>query len=312
MFLMLRIAAIRHPDKPANRNNEPTWSLSRNSMVPLRARITTYSAVLSVVRLLNRQSASSQPNSRRNRTTESVAARNPPDHESIPELDWESYSEDEAFDMTANFRNHYLTLGLSVTAKLSDIRSTYLSLVARLERDFARIPTSDRHPAQPTEKRPTRQRMHSAVEIPRVDKDERTNAHHKTESKTARCQSHIVQQTAEAIVRRNTLDDAYSILAHPVRRKAYDSKHLHELQQYEKCRISQSRPSARAVALADAAKWRALLQKGCKSTLDAKMMGDLGWAAWSLEMYGEHEKAASATSMMSGEVVAGFVDLMEV
>ncbi|KAF2770310.1 hypothetical protein EJ03DRAFT_350637 [Teratosphaeria nubilosa] len=312
MTLVLRPAAIRHPDKPANRINEPTWSLSRNSTPPLRARITTYSDAQSVVRFLDRQSASSETNSRRNRPADSVAARSPPDHESIPELDWESCSEDEALDMTADFRNHYLTLGLSVTAKLADIRSTYLGLMARLEKDFARITTSDRQPAPVIGKRPTWQRMDSAVEIPSIEQDEHTNVHHETEPETVRCQSKMIQQTAETIVRRNTLDDAYSILAHPVRRKAYDLKHLHELQQYEKSRISQSRPSARAVALADAAKWRALLQKGCKSTLDAKMMGDLGWAAWSLEMYGEHEKAASATSMMSGEVVAGFVDLMEV
>ena len=118
--------------------------------------------------------------------------------------------------------------------------------------------------------------------------------------------------TPSLIVARNALADAYAILMHPIKKKCWDSTHLIALQRYEGARIAAETKGSRArrnEGLDRAIEWR-------KSLLHGHEKG----TEWDESKYGrvpslggtsEVARDLVAGSGMSGDVVAGWADEME-
>ena len=118
--------------------------------------------------------------------------------------------------------------------------------------------------------------------------------------------------TSQVIVQRNALSDAYYILSHPVKKKAYDLEHNHGLCEYEHKRINKHIRGGtdQDAARTEVKKWR--------TSLEIPSFCERSWAAErfnraqaALDTYSAQEKSATAVSRMCGEVIADFVDGME-
>ncbi|KAK5126631.1 hypothetical protein LTR85_009565 [Meristemomyces frigidus] len=117
--------------------------------------------------------------------------------------------------------------------------------------------------------------------------------------------------TPQAIIHRNELDDAYHILAHPLKKKVCDNQHWRKLQPYESRRIAERvvGHQSQQTAIRQARKWRASMDHGHES--DTKFWEVRFNRVRDLADYSGSGKCTIASSMASGEVVAAFVDTMD-
>jgi hypothetical protein len=250
----------------------------------------------------------------------------------VPDL----ISDDDSDMADEPFSNHYATLGLPVSARLVDIRKAYREHIQRLDdqerlRQAAEVDSHHPRPASKAEswhaghrKQPSSLSYSSQAETlfvleehqqPDVQADQdhdHQDADHDNDEYDA---LHWQPSSSEEIIARNSLDDAYSILAHAVKRKAYDRKYWYRLQYYEGYHINQMpTDESRAKRVTAAKKWRTLAVKGPRPGVqeDVNTVAFLGWTARHLNEYNEVEKSVVApASRIAGEAVADFVDGME-
>ncbi|KAK4547069.1 hypothetical protein LTR36_001290 [Oleoguttula mirabilis] len=115
----------------------------------------------------------------------------------------------------------------------------------------------------------------------------------------------------QIIARRNEVDDAYYILGHPLKKKVYDRKHWRKLQPYEGKRIADRVVgyASQQTAIREAKKWRASLDHGHEE--GTKFCEERFNRVRDMDNYSDRDKGIIASSMASGEVVAAFVDNMD-
>lgn len=216
--------------------------------------------------------------------------------------------------MAAVFANHYQVLDLPVFASRHQVRRAYQQGLRDLDNIW---PNAARSQAALTERVPVISASDSLRVFfpPEVIKAWHSNEIMITRPKTTLRASPEAPSdrliTSRAIAHRNRLDDAYNILSHPVKRKAYDIQYWRKLQTYERERIK-ARVVGRAsqeAAVYQAKMWRASLDQGhevgtefCEERYNrVRDMGE----------HSKCHKCTIASSMVSGEVVAGFADTMD-
>ncbi|KAK5136241.1 hypothetical protein LTR08_003848 [Meristemomyces frigidus] len=227
--------------------------------------------------------------------------------------------------MDGLFANHYKALDLPITATRHQIRETYKQRVQDLE--HALLPTvgigvpcpvsSVKHTAVMARSDSLR------VLVPKdvlktwkgIDQVIATNMPRQLTGPAGVSGEQVWRPSAShAIIRRNELSDAYYILSHPVKKKAYDLEHWRGLCEYEGKRTNERVQGLanQKIAMSEAKKWRQSLVDG------ARQHGGKPWVDKrfnrvedALDAYCEQEKSTTAISRMCGEVIAGFVDTME-
>ncbi|KAK5676521.1 hypothetical protein LTS10_010822 [Elasticomyces elasticus] len=119
--------------------------------------------------------------------------------------------------------------------------------------------------------------------------------------------------STSAIMKANELDDAIALLTLPVKKKVYDRHYLVQLKKYESRRIMEMEgdDATRHLELAKAGLWRKSLLHGHErdSPYDEEVFGRVS----SLQgVSGRERELSAAASGWAGNVIAGWVEGMEV
>ena len=213
--------------------------------------------------------------------------------------------------------NYYATLGISITASRDDIQAAYdrrledIQQPSRVINDLSHWddspPSSKLHAVTASE---ALQTLMTMARTPRSPPRHITGT---PDSPTTDFQTlhEDPEDSVDGIVAINKLEDAFQILAHPVKKKAYDMTFRASLQAWELRRIGRAIPRylSRGPAEAKARKWRRSLELGHDPNYDYdeaefNRVDCLG-------RFESRELSLLTASMACGEVIASFIDGMD-